>query len=66
MNVVSFPSCRVSAAGLLRDPGADGSVLVLPEDSLQAGPLCSRVGVFAGGGGDGWSRHPGRKRPGIQ
>lgn len=43
----------VSAAGLLCDPRADGSVLVPPEDSLQAGPLHSCDGVFVGGGGHG-------------
>lgn len=44
----------VSAAGLFCDPGADGAVLVLPEDPLQAGPLRSCDGVFVGGGGHGW------------
>lgn len=44
----------VSAAGLLCDPGADGAVLVLPEDSLPAGPLHSCDGVSVGGGGHGW------------
>lgn len=57
---------RVSAVGLLCDPGADGAFLVLPEDSLQAGPLCSCDGVFAGSGGHGRSRHSGWKTPGIQ
>lgn len=45
----------VSAAGLLRDPGADGAVLPLPKDSLQADPLCGRAGVSVGGGGHGRS-----------
>lgn len=44
----------VSAAGLLCDPGADGAVLVLPEDSLPAGPLHRCDGVSVGGGGHGW------------
>lgn len=73
MNVCYYLSARhcvvtvcVSAAGLFCDPGADGAVLVLPEDSLQAGPLCSRAGVFVGGGGHGGGRHSGWKRPGIQ
>lgn len=56
----------VSAAGLLCDPRADGTFLVLPEDSLQAGPLCSCDSVFVGGGGHGGSRHHGWERPGIQ
>lgn len=43
----------VSAAGLLCDPRADGSFLVLSEDSLQAGPLPSCDVVFVGGGGHG-------------
>ncbi len=63
---VSLCCSCVSAAGLLRDSGADGSLLVLPEDPLQAGPLCSRDGVFAGGGGHGGSRHSGWTKPGIQ
>lgn len=45
----------VSAAGLLCDPSADGAFLVLPEDPLQAGPLCSRDGVFVGSRGHGRS-----------
>lgn len=45
----------VSAAGLFCDPSVDGTFLVLPEDSLQADPLCGCDGVFVGGGGNGRS-----------
>lgn len=63
--IVSLPLC-VSAARLLCDPSADAALLVLPEDSLPAGSLFSRHGVFAGGRGHGGGRHSGRERPGIQ
>ena len=63
---VSHYALVVSAAGLLCDPGADAAVLGLPEDSLQASPLCSCAGVFVGGGSHGRGRHSGRKRPGVK
>lgn len=60
-------SCvAVPAAGLLRDPGADGSLVDLPEDALQAAALRSRGGVPVGGGGHGGGRHRSREEAGIR
>lgn len=57
---------RVSAAGLLCDPSADATFLVLPKNTLQTHPLFSCGGVFARGGGHGRSRHPCWKKSGSR
>lgn len=54
------------AAGLLRDPGPDGSELVDFEGSLQADPLRRRLHLSARSGGHGGGRPAGWTRPGLQ
>lgn len=56
----------VVAAGLLCDPGADGALVVLPEDPLQAAALHRRGRVCAWGRSDGGSRPACWKRPGLK
>lgn len=54
------------APGLLCDPGADGAVMVLPEDPLQAAALYLRGRVSARGRSDGGSRPACWKGPGLK
>lgn len=60
--LVSLNGCEYSsavmcvvAAGLLCDPSADGAIMVLPEDPLQAAALHCRGRVSAWGWSDGGS-----------